>query len=313
MLIRAWLFLGMIVAGLSLGGFFYVLTKAGWHSGDPTGAGAPFHHAYLQATTMTFLGMIFGQIGTAFAVRTQRASLWSVGVFSNRYLLLGSPASWRSPPHACTPLLCSRFWEPPLRPPTTADPPPIPAHRLGRRRAAPLPDTPSPSDSGRPRRSGCPQPVSRCRADLRAAALRRPAQPGAAVPGWLVVASPVRGCDWDGTTRTGHGETCSKRWVTLPSNSPVTAPWPRHPATMTSAPTSRAIAAISCAGCGPTWLTILSSLLYPSSESCDDSCLSFSSTISSSAWTASPLAFWLAYLSTTWATISFAAPAGPAP
>jgi magnesium-transporting ATPase (P-type) len=41
---------------------------------------------------MTFLGMIFGQIGTAFAVRTQRASLRSVGVFSNRYLLLAVAA-----------------------------------------------------------------------------------------------------------------------------------------------------------------------------------------------------------------------------
>ncbi len=87
MLIRAWLFLGAMVAGLSLAGFFYVLTQAGWHSGDPTGAGSPLHHAYLQATTMTFLGMIFGQIGTAFAVRTRRASLFSIGVFSNRYLL----------------------------------------------------------------------------------------------------------------------------------------------------------------------------------------------------------------------------------
>ena len=36
---------------------------------------------------MTFLGMIAGQIGTAFAVRTRRASLRSMGVFSNRYLL----------------------------------------------------------------------------------------------------------------------------------------------------------------------------------------------------------------------------------
>ena len=36
---------------------------------------------------MTFLGMIAGQIGTAFAVRTRRASLRSIGVFSNRYLL----------------------------------------------------------------------------------------------------------------------------------------------------------------------------------------------------------------------------------
>jgi calcium-translocating P-type ATPase len=87
MLIRAWLFLGLIVAGLSIGGFLYVLVSAGWHPGDPTGPGTALHHAYLQATTMTFLGMIFGQIGTAFAVRTQRASLRSVGVLSNRYLL----------------------------------------------------------------------------------------------------------------------------------------------------------------------------------------------------------------------------------
>ena len=88
MLIRAWLFLGMIVAVLSLAGFFYVLTQAGWRSGDPTGAHTHFHHAYQQATTMMFLGVIFGQIGAAFAVRTRRASLRSVGVFSNRYLLL---------------------------------------------------------------------------------------------------------------------------------------------------------------------------------------------------------------------------------
>ena len=88
MLLRAWLFLGLIVAALSLGGFFYVLTRAGWHPATPSAPAAHFHHAYLQATTMTFLGMIFGQIGTAFAVRTQRASLRSVGVFSNRYLLL---------------------------------------------------------------------------------------------------------------------------------------------------------------------------------------------------------------------------------
>ena len=29
------------------------------------------------------------QIGTGFAVRTDRASLWSVGIFSNRFLLGG--------------------------------------------------------------------------------------------------------------------------------------------------------------------------------------------------------------------------------
>src|SRR5271154_4769916 len=75
-----------------MAGFFYVLLNAGWHLGVPVDVNAPLHHAYQQATTMTFLGMIAGQIGTAFAVRTQRASLWSVGVFSNRYLLAGIAA-----------------------------------------------------------------------------------------------------------------------------------------------------------------------------------------------------------------------------
>jgi calcium-translocating P-type ATPase len=89
MLVRAWLFLGLLVAALELAGFFAVLIAAGWTFGAPVGPGQPLHHAYQQATTMTFLGMIAGQIGTAFAVRTQRVSLRSVGVASNRFLLAG--------------------------------------------------------------------------------------------------------------------------------------------------------------------------------------------------------------------------------
>jgi calcium-translocating P-type ATPase len=89
MLLRAWLFLGLIAATLQMGAFFLVLTQAGWHPGDATGPGSPLHHAYLQATTMTFLSMVVAQIGTAFAARTERASLRSVGVFSNRPLLAG--------------------------------------------------------------------------------------------------------------------------------------------------------------------------------------------------------------------------------
>jgi magnesium-transporting ATPase (P-type) len=89
MLLRAWLFLGLISAVLEMGGFFYVLTKAGWSPGDPTGEGTPLHHGYLQATTMTFFSMVACQIGTAFAARTDRASLRSVGVFTNRLLLYG--------------------------------------------------------------------------------------------------------------------------------------------------------------------------------------------------------------------------------
>ncbi len=89
MLLRAWLFLGLISAGLEMAGFFYVLTKAGWSPGDPTGHGTPLHDAYLEATTMTFFSMVVCQIGTAFAARTDRASLRSIGVFTNPLLLWG--------------------------------------------------------------------------------------------------------------------------------------------------------------------------------------------------------------------------------
>ena len=89
MLLRAWLFLGLISAALEMGGFFYVLGRGGWSPGDPTGSGHPLHHLYLQATTMTFFSMVACQIGTAFAARTDRASLRSVGVLSNRLLLWG--------------------------------------------------------------------------------------------------------------------------------------------------------------------------------------------------------------------------------
>jgi calcium-translocating P-type ATPase len=89
MLIRAWLWLGLLEAALVVGGFFFVLLRAGWSPGDATGAGAPLHHAYLMATTMTFAGITACQVGTAFASRTTRASLREIGVFSNPLLLGG--------------------------------------------------------------------------------------------------------------------------------------------------------------------------------------------------------------------------------
>jgi magnesium-transporting ATPase (P-type) len=89
LLVRAWLYLGLISAALEMCAFFYVLLRAGWSPGDPTGEGSPLHHGYQHATTMTFLSMVACQVGTAFAARTERSSLRSIGVFSNRLLLWG--------------------------------------------------------------------------------------------------------------------------------------------------------------------------------------------------------------------------------
>jgi len=87
MLVRAWLLMGSLSAVLAMGIYFEVLTSAGWHPGDPVGAGMPLHDAYLQAVTATFAAIVACQIGTAFAARTERAALTTLGVFTNPMLL----------------------------------------------------------------------------------------------------------------------------------------------------------------------------------------------------------------------------------
>ncbi|MDJ0394825.1 cation-transporting P-type ATPase [Rhodococcus sp. G-MC3] len=89
LLFRAWLILGVPSAILVMAGFLFTLHRAGWSPGDPTGVGDPLHDAYLQATTVTFAGIVACQIGAAFAARTDRASLRSIGLFTNRPLLWG--------------------------------------------------------------------------------------------------------------------------------------------------------------------------------------------------------------------------------
>lgn len=74
-----------------MAGFFLTLRHAGWHPGAYTGPGSPLNYAYRQATTVAWLGIVSCQVGTAFAVRTDHASLRQVGVFSNK-LLLGAIA-----------------------------------------------------------------------------------------------------------------------------------------------------------------------------------------------------------------------------
>lgn len=86
---RAWGLLGTVSAVLVTGAFFWSLTRHGWTPGAPTGPGAPLHETYLAATTATFVGIVACQVGTAFAARTDRASLFSVGVLSNHLLLWG--------------------------------------------------------------------------------------------------------------------------------------------------------------------------------------------------------------------------------
>ncbi|MFD4646728.1 cation-translocating P-type ATPase [Streptomyces sp. NPDC058441] len=89
MLVRSWCYLGTVSAVLVMGAFFYVLWRAGWQPGDPTGAGDPLHHAYITATTATFAGIVTCQVGTAVAARTDHAVLREIGLCTNPLLLAG--------------------------------------------------------------------------------------------------------------------------------------------------------------------------------------------------------------------------------
>ncbi|GAA1239428.1 cation-translocating P-type ATPase [Oryzihumus leptocrescens] len=88
MLARAWGLLGGVSAVLVTSVFLVTLLHGGWTLGADVDSGR-LHHVWLQATTMTFLGIVACQVGTAVAARTQHSSLRQVGFTSNRLLLWG--------------------------------------------------------------------------------------------------------------------------------------------------------------------------------------------------------------------------------
>lgn len=88
MLARAWGLLGGVSAILVTTLFLLTLHVGHWSLGDDVSSG-PLEHVWHQATTMTFLGIVACQIGTAVAARTQSASLREVGLLTNPLLLWG--------------------------------------------------------------------------------------------------------------------------------------------------------------------------------------------------------------------------------
>jgi magnesium-transporting ATPase (P-type) len=85
-LLRAYGWLGMIEAALSLGGFFFAYWLVGWRPGEPmAGSGL----VYATATTMTLAGIVACQVGNAFACRSYHQASWRLGFASNRLLFIG--------------------------------------------------------------------------------------------------------------------------------------------------------------------------------------------------------------------------------
>ncbi len=86
LLLRVFLVLGPIEAAAGLFGFFYVLHSGGWQWGQALSAKSIL---YMQATTACLTGIVITQVANGFVSRSFRESLLSIGIFSNKFLLVG--------------------------------------------------------------------------------------------------------------------------------------------------------------------------------------------------------------------------------
>ena len=85
MLITAFAWYGLLETVFSMAAYFYVNALNGW-PGVPLAASGP---VYEQATTMTLAAIVFCQVGAVLNCRTDHQSLFRVGLFSNRQVLVG--------------------------------------------------------------------------------------------------------------------------------------------------------------------------------------------------------------------------------
>ena len=83
---RVYGFVGLLVGVAGLASFFFAYVLAGWSPGEEL---ADSGSLYVQATAMTYAGIVAGQVGAGLAFRTNRESVFSVGLLSNRFLLAG--------------------------------------------------------------------------------------------------------------------------------------------------------------------------------------------------------------------------------
>jgi sodium/potassium-transporting ATPase subunit alpha len=86
LLLRAYVFLGLIEAGIAMAAFFLLLLTQGWTWGMPLDWADPL---YTQATAVTFAAIVLAQVANVFACRSERVSIFRLGFLSNRFVLWG--------------------------------------------------------------------------------------------------------------------------------------------------------------------------------------------------------------------------------
>lgn len=83
---RGYVLLGLISSAAVLSGYFWVLYGGGWHWGQVLDTANPLSK---KAATMTFLGIVIMQVANVFVCRTEVASMFSIGILTNKLLNIG--------------------------------------------------------------------------------------------------------------------------------------------------------------------------------------------------------------------------------
>lgn len=86
LLIRALLWYGVFASVASMSAYFFMNWLHGWPQAPLAADGTL---VYRMATTMTFAGIVAAQVGMVFNCRSDRVSVFRIGFFSNRLVLVG--------------------------------------------------------------------------------------------------------------------------------------------------------------------------------------------------------------------------------
>jgi len=83
------LYVGLIIAAGAMYGCLTTWSAGGWHFGMALDTQAV---VYIKGTTMTFAGIVLGQMANVLSCRTNRVSMFRLGLSRNKWILLGIAA-----------------------------------------------------------------------------------------------------------------------------------------------------------------------------------------------------------------------------
>lgn len=83
--VKAFLWYGLLASAVSMAAYFFVNILNGWPNIPLASSG----EVYIKATTMTLSAIVFCQIGAVMNCRTEKQSVFKVGLFQNKRVLLG--------------------------------------------------------------------------------------------------------------------------------------------------------------------------------------------------------------------------------